>query len=156
MCGICGPTKGAAERAERLVKVKRNHPSAAKAGTHFAAFAARLKSCPFKTSPEQSVFPQPLKSCPCYKTDRAASFSRKVLCLILDVCFPGFAGPPNHVKPCSSPPNLLCSPLTAFFSHRSPPAITMRTCTFRPAPGRTGWFCPHPTKSSRLRGGVKG
>jgi len=30
-------------------KDRENHPSAAKAGPHFAAFTARLKPCPFKT-----------------------------------------------------------------------------------------------------------
>jgi hypothetical protein len=31
-------------------RILQTHPSAAKAGMDFAAFAARLKSCPFKTT----------------------------------------------------------------------------------------------------------
>jgi hypothetical protein len=33
-----------------MERIKENHPSAAKAGSYFAAFAARLKPCPFKAA----------------------------------------------------------------------------------------------------------
>jgi hypothetical protein len=49
--------------------VEANIPSGAKARIHFDAFAARLKSCPFKAASFQA-FAARLKSCPF----KAASF----------------------------------------------------------------------------------
>jgi hypothetical protein len=58
-----GPS-GAEQAAEKdLVhgKVNEKYPSAAKASVDFAALMARLKSCPFKGSAVDGVFPQPVK-----------------------------------------------------------------------------------------------
>ena len=53
--------KEAAEKGRTECKSQRKVPQGLKPGTHFAATAARLKSCPFAFRRTAGVFPQPVK-----------------------------------------------------------------------------------------------
>ena len=49
------------KKASCEAKLARSMPQGLKPGLYIVAFAARLKSCPFKTSGARRVFPQPVK-----------------------------------------------------------------------------------------------
>jgi hypothetical protein len=53
---VCGMTEQLAEKVLILSELGRKHPSGAKAHIDLIAFAARLKPCPFKTSPLGEFF----------------------------------------------------------------------------------------------------
>ena len=53
--------KEAAEKGRTKCKSQKKAPQGLKPGTHFAAIAARLKSCPLTFRRAAGVFPQPVK-----------------------------------------------------------------------------------------------
>jgi hypothetical protein len=61
---VLGTTTQAAEKGQEAGENQEEHPSGAKALTHFAAVTARLKSCPDSPCCSGRVFPQAVKSCP--------------------------------------------------------------------------------------------
>jgi len=77
-----GTTEQVAEKDLIHGKTHEKHPSAAKAGIDFAAFTARLKSCPFKESAPCGVFPQPAKSCPFQATLFQSSYHHSIAKLV--------------------------------------------------------------------------
>jgi hypothetical protein len=56
LAGIPSGAEQAAEKGRTNGEDEENHPAAAKAGGHFAPFAARLKLCPFKTAQNREFF----------------------------------------------------------------------------------------------------
>jgi hypothetical protein len=55
-CGIFGTAEQAAEKGRNQEKSELKRPSGAEAHIDFEAFAARLKSCPFKTAQNTEFF----------------------------------------------------------------------------------------------------
>jgi hypothetical protein len=70
-CRILGMRRGRSNQCEK-------HPSGAKALLHLGAFAARLKSCPFKAAGDHRAFRQPVKSCPFKAADDHRAFRQPV------------------------------------------------------------------------------
>jgi hypothetical protein len=56
LISLSGTAEEAAEKGRTNGEDEENHPAAAKAGAHFAPFAARLKPCPFKTAQNREFF----------------------------------------------------------------------------------------------------
>jgi hypothetical protein len=56
ICAICGTAKEAAEKGSNQEESELKRPSGAEAHIDFEAFAARLKSCPFKTAQNTEFF----------------------------------------------------------------------------------------------------
>ena len=65
--GCGGPAEQLVEKSQFISRTFGKHPSGAEARVDFAAFAARLKPCPFKTETAQMSFSASCKVVPCYK-----------------------------------------------------------------------------------------